>query len=351
MKILIQKFSLIVMVSLALVILASADTVLWQVGTGNWSIDANWDNGEPVSGDVVFIRNNGTTQITDPNDEICYDLTVGYWAGEEGTLDISGGSLTVEHSLTLPRYGNGFGTVNMSSGNLSAEREYIGDGSGAKGGVFNHSGGTNTVSDYFSIGDDPGSTGTYNLSGTGILNLTGSTVEFGMTVGNNGIGIFNQTGGTLNGNRKVKIGRYSTGTYTVSGGMMNAFRVEVSDNTSGSGTFRVTGNHATINFDWYLTRGGNGTLESEIDADGISTINVSEKALFSGTWNVIDSGAVPGSRYNVLVADSGFDGTTFDTVNLPNDTYWSWGIDGSVGNLTTLWVERALAAGTLVVIQ
>jgi len=351
MKMLIQKISLIVMVSLAFVVLTSADTVLWQVGTGNWSTDANWDNGEPVSGDVVFIRNNGTTQITNSNDEVCYDLTVGYWAGNEGTLDISGGSLIVEHYLTLPRYGNGFGTVNMSSGNLSAEREYIGDGSGAKGGVFNHSGGTNTVSDYFSIGDDPGSTGTYNLSGTGILNLTGSTLELGMTVGNNSTGTFNQIGGTINGDRKVKIGRYGTGTYTVSGGTMNVFRVEVSDNTSGSGTFKVTGNNADINFDWYLTRGGNGTLESEIDAGGISTITVTEKALLSGKWNVIDSGAVPGSRYDVLVADSGFDGTTFNTVNLPNATDWSWGIDGSVGNLTTLWVERAPASGTLLVIQ
>jgi len=351
MNILIQKLSIIVTVSLAFVVIASADT-FWQVGTGNWSTDANWDNGEPVSGDIVTIRNNGTTQITDSNDEICYDLTVGYWAGQEGTLDISGGSLTVEHYLTLPRYCDGFGTVNMSSGNLTAIREYIGDGgTGTKGGVFNHSGGTNTVSDYFTIGDDPNSKGLYNLSGTGVLNLTGSTVEFGMVVGNNGTGAFDQTGGTLNGDRKVKIGRYGTGTYTVSGGTMNAFRVEVSDNTSGSGTFRVTGNNATINLDWYLARGGNGTLESEIDAGGISTINVTEKALLSGTWNIIDSGAVPGSRYNILVADSGFDSTTFSTVNLPNTTDWSWGIDGSVGNLTTLWVERAPASGTLLVIQ
>jgi len=339
----IVSISLIVVVVLTASALAPGATVLWQAGTGDWSVDANWDGGEPVSGDVTSIRNGGTAQVTSSG-EITYDLTVGYQSGEVGTLDISGGSLTVEHYLTLARYGTGastVGTVNMTGGTISAVREYIGDGAGANGGVFNHSGGTNTVSDYLPIGDDASSTGAYNLSGTGILNLTGSTAEFGMTVGNNGTGTFNQTGGTINGDRKVKVGRYGTGTYAISGGTMDVFKLEISDNVSGSGTFKVTGDDATINLDWYVSRGGNGTLVSELDADGLSTINVTDKALLSGTWNVTDLGAVAGT-YNVLVAADGFDGTSFDTVNLPSDD-WSWGIDGG----TTLYVEYIPEPATL----
>lgn len=347
----ITLIGMIIMVAASVVTQVRAEIVKWQGTTGNWSTGSNWDNGEPDDTDEVYIRNNGTAQIAAPNDEVCYDLTVGYWVGDEGTLEMSGGTLTVEHYLTLARYSTGFGTVEMSGGTLSAVREYIGDGAGTKGGVFNQSGGTNTVSDYLNIGDDPSSTGAYDLSGTGVLNLTGTSGEFGMTVGSNGTGTFDQTGGTINGDRKVKIGRFGTGTYTVSDGTMDVYRVEVSDNLSGSGTFKVTGDDATINLEWYLARGGNGTLVSEIDADGISTINVTSKAIVSGTWTVIDSGAAPGSTYDILVADLGFDGSTFDTVNLPNMIDWSWGIDGSGENPTTLWVERAPVRGTLVVVN
>ena len=58
-------------------------------------------------------------------------------------------------------------------------------------GVFNQSGGTNNLIGVLNLGYLTGSNGTYNLSGTGTLSTTGNE-----NVGYSGSGTFNQTGGT-----------------------------------------------------------------------------------------------------------------------------------------------------------
>ena len=77
------------------------------------------------------------------------------------------------------------------SGVLSAAAEYVGN-SGT--GSFTQSGGTNNVpngsSDGLYLGYNAGSSGTYNLSGSGVL------AAFNEYVGNSGTGTFTQSGGT-----------------------------------------------------------------------------------------------------------------------------------------------------------
>ena len=96
------------------------------------------------------------------------------------------------------------GTYNLIGGSLSAQSIYVGySGTGA----FSQSGGTNAVpnnnplpggsTSCLYMGYNPGSTGTYSLSGTGLLSVTGTgPAPNGEFVGFSGAGAFTQSGGT-----------------------------------------------------------------------------------------------------------------------------------------------------------
>ncbi len=75
------------------------------------------------------------------------------------------------HSALSLRVGQvGSGTYNLTSGVLSTGvDEYV---SAFGSGTFNQSGGTNTTPVLFMAGAIMGGSGTYNLSGTGVLNVT-----------------------------------------------------------------------------------------------------------------------------------------------------------------------------------
>jgi hypothetical protein len=139
--------------------------------------------------------------------------------GSAGTFTQSGGSNTVSSSLTIANNANGLYSLSASGVLSVAGNEFIGNGGGGTG-TFRQSGGTNTVtgatnSEYVGytsngtyiqsggvnnmanpaaslyVGNSTGVTGTYSLSGTGVLanaNFEG--------IGGNGSGSFIQTGGT-----------------------------------------------------------------------------------------------------------------------------------------------------------
>lgn len=125
-------------------------------------------------------------------------------------------------------------TVNQTGGTMTTVATDLGNIAGNTA-VFNQSGGTNTVSTQITVGLNTGAVGTYNLSGTGVLNSPSLTL-----VGVSTTGFFNQTGGTNNSNQ-TNIGHNPTGngTYVLSGGQLNAssyFAV----GASGIGLFRQT---------------------------------------------------------------------------------------------------------------
>lgn len=117
---------------------------------------------------------------------------VGYL--DSGTFKQTGGSHTVTTRLSLgERYGS-VGTYELKDGQLFTNNVDVGghfmvwgepyyDTGGS--GTFTHSGGTHTVSGTLTLGQGPLSQGTYNLSGTGNLNVNA------MVVGNQGTGTFN----------------------------------------------------------------------------------------------------------------------------------------------------------------
>jgi hypothetical protein len=193
--------------------------------TGNYTLGgtgALTDNGSGIGGEYVGYNSAGTFTQSGGANTISggFSLLVGAFTGSTGTYTM-----------------NGNGTLSVGGG------EFIGYNSF---GNFIQSAGTNTLTSGSSllVGAFGGSTGTYNLSGTGTINENG-----GEYIGYDSNGTFTQTGGT----NTVKSGNFlylgydsgSTGIYTLSGGTAtvtgNAYVGGSGSGAGGSGTLTVSG--------------------------------------------------------------------------------------------------------------
>ena len=149
-------------------------------------------------------------------------------------------------------------------------------------GIMNQSGFTNTVTDKFSLGYSPASSGTYNLSGTGSLAATNQYV------GNSGNGSFNQSGGTNIGS-VLYLGNLSgsSGVYNLSGGSLSIIGEIIGD--FGSGLFIQTGGIHTVNGNLSLgiSPGGLGTYNQSGGSNTVAGILfLGYNAGGSGTYNL-----------------------------------------------------------------
>lgn len=192
-----------------------------------WSNKNNWNPvGIPSNGDNASIFGYSPSGIVSIN--VNYDSSVP--AASLGTLTISGNS---DGSLTTSS-----ATLNLTSGTLSAAREIVGvtppgTTSAEYGrGIIDQSGGANNVGTLI-IGDQNSYVaGAYNLSGTGVLNVT-SVEQIGYPLVNNGA--FTQSGGTHTA-ATLKIG----GAYNLSAGSLSTIQTIV-----GGGTLTQTGGNTS----------------------------------------------------------------------------------------------------------
>ncbi len=302
---------------------AAHATKFWKNGvvSGNWSVGNNWsassatgvDNGaipttsEPVR--IVFTDGTPRTVTYDVNAPVIGLLSIDlsgadsnaatffvpnnnnltaaaiFVGGYSGTAATSGRGALTQSAGTLATtngtdlvvgYGaDSSGTYTMSGGAFSAsQNEFVGY-SGT--GVFNQSGGTNTVSSttaFFEVGDNVGATGTYNLSGTGTL--TSNSSEY---VGYFGGGNFNQTGGTNTTPQNLTLGVVagSTGSYSISAGSLTVGNNLVVG-SAGTGTMTIgTGGSVYVTNDLSINSTSNvdlngGTLRFN-SATGIDRVN------------------------------------------------------------------------------
>lgn len=137
------------------------------------------------------------------------------FATRAGTIDQSGGSVTLGGSLHVGYEGTG--------------------------GVYNFTGGTMTIpaTRWFevNVGNKAGSHGVFNVSGSAELNDAGN-----LQVGLYGSGVLNQSGGTVTVGAWPSVGRYagSTGVYNLTGGLLRA-GLGVMVGEEGAGTMNVSG--------------------------------------------------------------------------------------------------------------
>ena len=231
----------------------------------------------------------------------------------QGTITATaGGFINLNNGLMLSgtgavALGTGTLTVNdpasgLSGGSLAVNTQYVGnDGSG----VFTQSGGTNAFSGNLYLGFNAGDSGTYNLIGPGQLFRVNA--EY---VGYSGTGVFTQSGGT-NGIyfTYLYLGNNagSSGTYNLSGSGQ-LFGMSEYVGNSGTGTFTQSGGTNNTFLGVYLgyASGSSGTysLSGTGQLSGVVYVG------YSGTGNFTQSGGTNGLfSYLYLGNNAGSSGT------------------------------------------
>ncbi len=164
------------------------------------------------------------------------EFHIGQVTNAYGAFDLSGGTVTIGDVNAGDAYfvvGGAYGAsasqgvFNMSGGTFNDNAQEVGLGGIASSiGVLNISGGTLNGSNGIHVGER--GTGILNVSGSAVLNLTGSTLQFGLNSSPGVVGTANLLGGTVTAN-SVAIGNDApTSRLNFNGGTLMA---------SASGTF------------------------------------------------------------------------------------------------------------------
>jgi hypothetical protein len=244
-------------------------------------------------------------------------LYVGYGGG--GTMNQSGGSLTVTNGaeLVIAYFPNSSGTYNLSGGTLNTPGLRIGDDSMANG-SFVHSGGTATISADLELATfSTSSAGAYTMTGGRLV------VGRNIMLGEAGSAEFMQSGGTVlltgGGTNGLLIGLApvsgtnpaSIGSYTLSGTGVLSVTGRVSVGFAGNGTFLQTGGQNLINGGLvlasatgtntsaadYTLQGGTLQVTGTIQLNAGGTFTQSGGTLSFTTFNM-DGGTINGTLTN-----------------------------------------------------
>jgi fibronectin-binding autotransporter adhesin len=320
---------------------ALAANKFWKnsVVTGSWSTGTNWsatsatgvDNaGAPIGNDTVNIR---------PTDGANHTVT--YDVGSSLTLtqlivDLTGGPGATTTTFSM----------SMSTNDLTSSNEWIGNNGR---GTFNHSAGKNTIAagtGFLDVGVFGGSTGTYNLSGTGAL--VANTNEY---VGDVGMGVFNQTGGTntINGfnvlylgynaigtggtynlsagdlsllNSDEYIGYNVSGTFNQSGGTNTVRTLSLGvGGTSAKGTYTLSGGTLSCNETELIGSGGMGIFNQTGGTNIADNLTVGDLASANGTYNLGGTGSLTTTTQYIGYGGNGTMSQTGGTNTVTGDLF------------------------------
>jgi T5SS/PEP-CTERM-associated repeat protein len=228
------------------------------VVNGTLAISTTWLK-VGFDGGVGRLYQTGNVLMDDGADLIVGDGGTARSATAIGNYYLQGGSLNTD-SLRLGDRG-GVGYLYHSGGTACYNRMYVGyDGTGtyqmtggtvhnagtlyvghanltgtASMGTFTHSAGTITQGGSIYIGRNADGTGTYSLSGSGLMLAAGQTLY----VGSSGTGTLDQSGGSMViGTVNIAANSGSKGVLNLSGGTLQATTVSKG---SGTATFNFTG--------------------------------------------------------------------------------------------------------------
>ncbi len=329
----------------------------WSGGTGTYNNPAGWGGTVPGPGDDA-LNNSGLANILQINpgdpDWTVSDLTAGGSAeGVSGAIEQNGQVVTVNSWLHIGAGTNATGVYTLNGGTLNVRngRLFLGEAPGTtatlniNGGVLNKSG------DIFTIADGgwngPGErTGTVNQNG-GVVN---STSEIWIGQVSPGLAFYNLHAGSINSSNWFVVARSgSTGTLNMDGGSIlqvsggqPAFIV--ADNGVGTLNFSA-GSISTIGAEFWI---GNGN-------DGVGTNNMSGTAsLLVDNWIAVGRGGLgvlnlsggwitKTGNGNLIMSGEGIINQTGGAItNLSGDTWipeggrGTWNLDDGVAILGRL---------------
>jgi len=264
-----------------------------KMGSGTLTIDgARFQGGETYVGEGALAQTSGDSAID--------YLSLGIGAGAQGTLRISGGTLTVGRAMQVGDFG-GTGMVEQTGGTLvltplcgdPASCVSLNIGNQGGNGTYRLSGGNLDFDGGFvvvgrSTATNPASTGVLEISGDGHATLGPNTV---FILGNNnatpapGSGTINQTGGTLtvDNSSSLYLSGSGPGVYNLNGGTLQiggSSLINNRQNLGGSYAFNLGGG---------TVQAYGSALVSDTDAtlSGTSTLDTNGLGI---TWNGALSG-------------------------------------------------------------
>jgi T5SS/PEP-CTERM-associated repeat protein len=312
-----------------------AGDTYWDAGIGNWSTGANWDNGEPGPADHAYVNNGGTAQITTSNDELCDFLTIGEGDADSGTLNMTGGSLSVDEDLGVGYLGTG--TLNVTGGAVSSHYGYVGyepgstgqvtvDGAGSAwtdmgalhvgafgDGTLSITAGGAVDTDDSYIGSFAGSTGRATVDGAGSI-WTYGTYSIDLVVGWHGAGTLDISGGATVSGQACHVGYEpgSMGEVTVDGSgstLDNLLGVAVG--REGDGSLSIVGGGVVIGADGVIGNLAGAAGEVTVCGDGSRWTNSSDVCvgyLGAASLNITDGGLVSVGGFLTIDYDEDGDG-------------------------------------------
>ncbi|MCE5326656.1 MAG: PEP-CTERM sorting domain-containing protein [Planctomycetaceae bacterium] len=257
----------------------------------------------------------------------------------QGTLTQSGGTVTAANVLYLAYALGSSGRYELEGGSFSAPSQYVGyNGVGE----FVHSGGTNQVTTLY-VGRSAGGSGTYRLSGAGVLQ-----VQMEEDIGYSSTGLFEQSGGThsVTGALNVGVSKNKSGTFRLSGGSLNATGFYVG--TQGLGQVQQSGGSAQA-----------GTITLGVQATGAGSYDISGGSLNVGTLNVGRLGGgtlrITGAAAHITVstklsfgATAVFSAVAGSTIHMTGSQYTNESTDaGSLAGLANLTMVFEGGAGQI----
>ncbi len=282
----------------------------------------------------------GSGTIDNLSGAASYTLGVGYGNANStffGTLRNTSGK------IVLMKVGTGVITL---AGNVS-----LGGSCSVTSGTLNQPAGIATLSNSLYLGYTASSSGSYNLSGSGLLSVSGTEI-----VGYSGAGTFIESGGTNNlsgsngslylGNNAGGSGTYSlsgsgllsawyeyvgssgTGTFTQSGGNSSAYFLYLGNNAGGSGTYNLSGTGLLSANEEYVGSSGRGsyTQSGGTNSVGYAGLYLANNAGGSGTYNLSGSGQLSAPYECVGYSGTGIFTQTGGTNTIANTLY--------LGNMT-----------------
>jgi hypothetical protein len=260
---------------------------------------------------LIFGYSNGASgagSLSGGSLSVDYEESIGY-AGR-GIFNQSGGSNLTAY-FTLGSEPTGSGTVNLSGGTLTTTgNTFVGlQGSG----TFNHSGGTHNAFMLEIAGVAPSGFGAYSMSNSAVLNV--SDIEY---LGYGSRGIFTQTGGThtLTGVvTNLIIGNLpgASGTYTLSGGTLSIPTGYESIGWDGAGVFNQSGGVHFMgtgigNFNFALGRQSDGSGTYNLSGTGLLTMPQGDQRIGSDGVGVFNQSGGSNVTFFLYEGYSGFSG-------------------------------------------
>ena len=282
----------------------------------------------------------GGTLIQDGGLISCSVLEAGLNA--QGGVIQNGGTNVVSSSLRLGRFASGPGLYMLNGGELKPKYLYIGNGTSATGIVQQTAGLLNITNSNVFLSYAAGSFGKYKLDGGKI-----STVQAIVGSAENSTGVFIQTGGT-NSMRDLIIGSYGTGSYYLTGGVLEIGRGSSSGYISpafrGPGSLYIGNSNSTgvvrsypgtantyLTLGWFASAASNGVVRGWGIFNLIGSINNSGRIIADGygTDRDLDFSEMSYVTYNSFAntTSNGWYAVNHGRLILPstlsaNPTYW-----------------------------